>query len=186
MPLTILDLPSDVLARIAYKYGCKGFTDGVVPHAEHAEACMPVCKAWRDALAQPMGRWMRLRLIWSKQQVRLLQTLQLQSLRRPLAKLKANGVGVAGLTEQNQERFNAMIAELPIILGTIQETLRFVQTTNEKLVWGGVRLVDSLVVELLCELGTLERDFLEYRSHFLPDEDAEEEQRMEVTQLFTM
>ena len=41
---------ADVLARLAYKYDVKGFPDGVVPHTEHAETCMQVCKAWRDAL----------------------------------------------------------------------------------------------------------------------------------------
>lgn len=182
MSLTVLNLPSDVLARLAYKYDAKGFPDGVVPHTEHAEVCMLVCKAWRDALAQPMLKWMRLRLIWSKQQVRLLQTLQLQSFRGPFAVLKVNGRD-AVMTEQNEERANEMIAELPKALDMIQDTLKFVHTTNDKLVWHGLRLGDSLVVDLLCELGTLERDFLEYRQYFLPEEEAEAD-RVELTDLF--
>ena len=40
-----------------------------------------------------------------------------------------------------------------------------------------------VVVDLLCELGTLERDFLEYRRYFLPEE-QEAEERVEITQLF--
>ncbi len=179
---TILHLPSDVLARLAYKYDAEGFPDGVVPNTEQAEVCMLVCKAWRDALAQPMSRWMRMRLIWSKQKVRLLQTLQMQSLRGPFAALKAYGRD-AVLAEENQQRANAMIAELPRILGAIQETLKFLEKTNEKLVWGGVRVGDSLVVDLLCELGTLERDFVEYRRYFLPEE-QEAEERVEITQMF--
>lgn len=179
---TILHLPSDVLARLAYKYDAKGFPDGVVPNTEQAEVCMLVCKSWRDALAQPMRKWMRMRLIWSKQKVRLLQTLQMQSLRGPFAALKAYGRD-AVLAEENQQRANAMIAELPRILGAIQETIKFLEKTNEKLVWGGVRVGDSLVVDLLCELGTLERDFLEYRRYFLPEE-QEAEERVEITQMF--
>ena len=183
MPLSILNLPPDVLARLAYKYDAKGFPDGVVPHTEHAETCMLVCKAWRDALVQPMRKWMRLRLIWSKQQVRLLQTLQLQSFRGPFAVLKANGAGAMMLNEQNEERANEMIAELPKALDMIQDTLKFVHATNEKLVWCGMGLGDALVVDLLCELGTLERDFLEYQQYFLPEEEAEAD-RVEVTDLF--
>ncbi len=185
MPLTILNLPSDVLARLAYKYDVKGFPDGVVPHTEHAETCMQVCKAWRDALVQPMHKWMRLRLIWSKQQVRLLQALQLQSLRGAFAALKANGRD-APLTEENEQRANAMIAELPRILVSIQDALKFVHATNEKLVWHGLWLGDALVVDLLCELGTLERDFLEYRQYFLPEEEEAEPDpdRVEVTEMF--
>ena len=181
MPLSILNLPPDVLARLAYKYDAKGFPDGVVPHTEHAETCMLVCKAWRDALAQPMSKWLRMRLIWSKQQVRLLQTLQMQSLRGPFAALKAIGRD-AVLTEENEQRANAMIRELPRLLGTIQDTLKFIQTTNKKLVWGGVSLGDSLVVDLLCQVGTLERDFLEFRRYFLPE--AEAEARVEIADLF--
>ena len=185
MALTILNLPPDVLARLAYKYDAKGFPDGVVPHTEHAETCMLVCKAWRDALAQPMQKWMRLRLIWSKQQVRLLQTLQLQSFRGPFAVLKANGAGAGVLTEQNEERANEMIAELPKALDMIQDTLKFVHATNEKLVWHGLGLGDALVVDLLCELDALEREFLAYRQYFLPEAEAEAEaDRVDVTDLF--
>ena len=179
---TILHLPADLLARLAYKYDAEGFPDGVVPNTEHAEVCMQVCKAWRDALAQPMQKWMRMRLIWSKQQVRLLQTLQLQSFRGPFAALKAYGRG-AELTEENQQRADVMVTELPKFLDMIQGTMKFVQKTNEKLMWGGLRLGDQLVVDLLCELGLLYRDFVEYRQYFLPEE-QEAEERVEVTQLF--
>ena len=37
---TILHLPADVLARLAYKYDVEGFPDGVLPNTEHAEVCM--------------------------------------------------------------------------------------------------------------------------------------------------
>ena len=181
---TILHLPADLLARLAYKYDAEGFPDGVVPNTEHAEVCMQVCKAWRDALAQPMHKWMRLRLIWSKQQVRLLQTLQLQSFRGPFAVLKANGAGAGVLTEQNLERANEMIAELPKAIAMIQDAYKFIRTTNEKLVWHGMQISDSLVVELLCELGDLDRDFLEFRKHFLPDEEETEADRVEIVDLF--
>ena len=179
---TILHLPADLLARLAYKYDVEGFPDGVLPNTEHAEVCMQTCKAWRDALAQPMQRWIRMRLIWSRQQVRLLQALQMQSLRGPLAALKAIGRD-AVMNEENEQRANAMVAKLPTILGAIQETLKFVETTNKKLVWGGLRLGDSLVVDLLCELDALERDFLEFRNYFLPEAE-EAEEKVEVTQLF--
>ena len=180
---TILHLPADLLARLAYKYDVEGFPDGVVPNTEHAEVCMQVCKAWRDALAQPMRKWMRMRLIWSKQQVRLLQTLRLKELRAPFAALKANG-GDAEMTDTiNQQEASAIIAQLPRILGVIQETLKFIEKTNEKLMWGGLRLADQLVVDLLCELDTLERDFVEYRRYFLP-EAQEAEEKVEITQMF--
>ena len=179
---TILHLPGDVLARLAYKYDVEGFPDGLVPNTEQAEVCMLVCKSWRDALAQPMSKWMRMRLIWSKQQVRLLQTLQMQSLRGPFAALKAYGRD-AVLAEENQQRANAMIAELPRILGAIQETIKFLEKTNEKLVWHGLRLSDSLVVDLLCEVGKLELDFLEFRKYFLPEAE-EAEERVELADLF--
>lgn len=179
---TILHLPADVLARLAYKYDVEGFPDGVLPNTEHAEVCMQVCKAWRDALAQPMSKWMRMRLIWSRQQVRLLQALQMQSLLTPLAVLKANGRD-AVMNEENQEQANEMIAKLSTILGAIQNTLKFIKKTNEKLVWHGLRMGDQLVVDLLCDLGALEREFLEFRQHFLPEE-QEAEERVEVTQLF--
>ena len=180
---TILHLPADLLARLAYKYDVEGFPDGVVPNTEHAEVCMQVCKAWRDALAQPMRKWMRMRLIWSKQQVRLLQTLRLKELRAPFAALKANG-GDAEMTDTiNQQEASAIIAQLPRILGVIQETLKFIEKTNEKLMWGGLRLADQLVVDLLCELDTLERDFRGYRQHFLPEAE-EAEEKVEITQMF--
>ena len=180
---TILHLPADLLARLAYKYGLTELPDGVVPNTEHAEVCMQVCKAWRDALAQPMRKWMRMRLIWSKQQVRLLQTLRLEALRGPFAVLKATG-GDAEMTDTiNQQEASAIIAELPRICGKIQETMKFVKDTNEKLVWGGLRMGDQLVVDLLCELDTLEREFLEYRRYFLPEAE-EAEARVEITQLF--
>ena len=180
---TILHLPADLLARLAYKYGLTELPDGVVPNTEHAEVCMQVCKSWRDALAQPMRKWVRMRLIWSKQQVRLLQTLRLESLRAPFAVLKANG-GDAEMTDMiNQQEASAIIAQLPRICGKIQDTLKFVKDTNEKLVWGGLRMGDQLVVDLLCELDTLERDFLEFRRYFLPEAE-EAEARVEITQLF--
>ena len=179
---TILHLPADLLARLAYKYDAEGFPDGVVPNTEHAEVCMQVCQAWRDALAQPSLHRLRMRLIWSKQQVRLLQTLRLQSFRGPFAALKAYGRD-AELTEENQQRANVMVTELPKFLDIIQRTMKFVKDTNEKLMWGGLRLGDQLVVDLLCELDTLERDFLEYRRYFLPEE-QEAEGKVEIAQLF--
>ena len=115
--------------------------------------------------------------------MRLLQTLRLESLRAPFAVLKANG-GDAEMTDMiNQQEASAIIAQLPRICGKIQETMKFVKDTNEKLVWGGLRMGDQLVVDLLCELDTLEREFLEYRRYFLPEAE-EAEARVEITQLF--
>ena len=115
--------------------------------------------------------------------MRLLQTLRLKELRAPFAALKANG-GDAEMTDMiNQQEVSAIIAQLPRICGKIQGTMKFVKDTNEKLVWGGLRLADQLVVDLLCELDTLERDFRGYRQHFLPEAE-EAEEKVEITQMF--